>query len=272
MPPRATARLPKAPLAEAVFELRWKLQGDKNIPGVMHSDPALLPLIENFTSRIKKRGFLHFRDMSPALQTGAYGVARRYYRSSDKPFPLMQIGPGIFATNEGPQYDWKSFRGQIASGLETLFASYPKVGFFPLTPNFLELRYVDAFSKGLAGTAAIFSFLEKGTSMKIAFPSLLEDRKVFEGDAKGRILFQRRLKGYKNANFSVDIASGRDTDKNEDIVRMETKIRMEDSDLPTLKEPKRFIASIATLLDSAHEVTSSFFKTFVTSQVMGKFG
>lgn len=42
-------RLPNAPLAEVVFEMRWKLQGSGS--GIFLSDPGLLPLMSAFTTR-----------------------------------------------------------------------------------------------------------------------------------------------------------------------------------------------------------------------------
>jgi hypothetical protein len=44
---KALDRLPNAPLAEVVFELRWRLQGN----GPLLTDPALLPLTAAFTPR-----------------------------------------------------------------------------------------------------------------------------------------------------------------------------------------------------------------------------
>ena len=272
MAAKRPTRLPKAPLTEVVFELRWNLQGGNELPAVVHSDPGLLPLLENFTLAMKKNGFGHFRDMSPALQTGAYGIARRFYKAASKPFPLMQVGPGIFATNESSQYDWISFKKQIRSGVETLLATYPKVGFFSLTPNYLELRYVDAFDKSLVGDAALFTFLAKGTSLKFQFPAFLTDEKVFAGDPKGRFLFQRPLKGRKETFFSVDIASGRNNDTKQDVVRMETKIISRGNDVPSLKKPRTFLSGIEDWAQSAHDVTSPFFKALISPEVMKKFG
>src|ERR1044072_977127 len=93
-------RLPKAPLAEVVFELRWKLPGPVDAPALMKSDPGLLPLLDPFTAGMKKIGFRSFKDIAPPLQTAGYGVARRYFKAAEQTFPIMQIGHGIFASNE----------------------------------------------------------------------------------------------------------------------------------------------------------------------------
>jgi uncharacterized protein (TIGR04255 family) len=183
-----------APLAEVVFEIRWKIQGPPDAPPAVKVDPGLLPLLENLTAKLKKIGFGVSKDMSPPWQTGGYGVARRFFKSADSAFPIMQVGPGIFATNESSLYEWKAFKLQVIVGVRALLDSYPKLGLFQLDPNFLELRYVDVFDKSLLGKAAIFDFINRGTSMKIELPKMLADTNIFIGDADGRFVLAHHLK------------------------------------------------------------------------------
>ena len=110
---RRVKRLPKAPLTEVVFELRWKLLGDERAPALQYSDPGLLPLVEDFSGRIRKSGYRDFTDFGSPVQVAAYSIARRYFKKAGQPFPIMQVGPGIFATNESSQYDWETFKGQV---------------------------------------------------------------------------------------------------------------------------------------------------------------
>jgi uncharacterized protein (TIGR04255 family) len=266
---RRIERLPKAPLAEVVFELRWKLQGPPETPPIIKVDPGFLPLLESFTTGIKKIGFGTAKDMSPPLQTGAYGVARRFFKSPDSAFPIMQVGPGIFATNESSQYEWKAFKSQVKAGLRVLLDSYPKLGVFKLEPSMFELRYIDAFDKSLLGKAAFLDFLERGTSMKFELPKILTDRELFAGDAEGRFIFARDLKGWKNSRFIMDIGSGKSGD--EEVVRLETKVQCEDAGVPGLTMPARFMRETETWLNFAHGITSPFFKQFVLPHVMRKF-
>lgn len=263
-------RLPKAPLAEVVFELRWKLPGPEDAPAIIKSDPGLLPLLETFTSRMKKLGFGHFKDMSPPLQTGGYGVARRYFRELDKQFPMMQIGHGIFATNETSLYEWKAFHQQIRTGLKAFFESYPKLGVFAVEPSFVELRYIDAFDKSLLGKAAMFDFLKRATTLKVELPSILRDTTRFVGEPQGRFVFVRDLKGWKNSRFVMDFGSGK-RDGTEDIVRLETKIQSDRSGVPEFKTYGKFMNELDRWLEFAHGTTSPFFKEFILPEVMTKF-
>jgi hypothetical protein len=269
--PRRTDRLPKTPLAEVVFELRWGLQGDPNSPPVVRTDPGLLPLLDKFTTAIKKHGFGFSKDMSPPLQTGGFGVARRFFKSAEKPFPIMQVGPGIFAANESTQYEWGEFKKQINLGLRTLLGSYPKFDFFAISPISLELRYIDVFDKSLLGKAALFYFAEHGTSLKFGFPPILKDPKIFVGDPEGRLIFKSGLKGWKDTQFFMDFASGQNNETKEAVVRMETKVLCEGPAVPKLNNHAKFISEVGDWLDFAHGITSPFFKQLVLPPIMAKF-
>jgi uncharacterized protein (TIGR04255 family) len=264
---RSTARLPKAPLAEVIFELRWALQGGPQGQAILQSDPGLLPLIENFTSGIKKAGFVSAKDMSHPLQTGPHGVARRFFKAPDEPFPIMQIGPGIFASNESSEYDWKDFRKQVERGLRVLLKAYPKLGFFSLVPNQIELRYVDVFAKSLVGDAALFSFLKRGTSLKIGFPPMLQDdSNLFAPEPAGRFVFHAKVRARKGTEFVLDLGSGRNNDTKEDIVRMETRVLSKGAGVPALNA--KFLQNVGRWLEMAHGITSPLFKELISADVL----
>ena len=236
---RAKALLPKAPLAEVVFELRWALQaGPEGVP-VLQSDPGLIPLLDQFTGEMKKIGFGFTRDLSHPLQTGAHSVVRRFYKATDRPFPIMQIGPGIFATNESSEYDWKPFKKQAEQGIRALLRSYPKLNFFALKLIHIELRYIDAFPASLVGNVALFTFLEKQTTLKIGLPQMLTDKKILEPNAVGRFGFRATLAGRKQSQLQIELASGKNEETGEDLVRMETKVVSLGSDVPRWQTVRR---------------------------------
>jgi hypothetical protein len=268
---RRAERLPKAPLVEVVFELRWNLKEGPPSQPQLRLDPGLLPLMEGFTAKMKKAGYGTFRDLSHPLETGGYGVARRYFKLPDKPFPIMQIGPGIFATNDDAEYSWNSFKAQIKVGIRALLDTYPKLGFFALSPHYLELRYVDAFNKSLLGKAAMFHFSNEATTLNFKLPALLDDRKIVEGEAGGRLAFQRNLKGWADSQVVLDMGSGKLLDSGEDIVRMETKVVTKQKGVPHLATPGRFISDVEKWCEFAHGITSPLFKQFIKPEVMEKF-
>jgi len=269
--PTKQSRLPKAPLAEVIFELRWAIQGDE-AHAVFQTDPGFPQLLDKFTKIIKPAGYSFYKDMNqPALQTPGYGVARRYYPGADSPFPIMQIGPGIFATNESSLYEWNSFRGQIKKGLKALLDAYPKIGYAPLSPNRIEIRYVDVFNKTLFGKAKLFHFVKNGTNLDFKLPPMLDDRTLFSGEPAGRFVFQRSIKGRKDTMFTLDLGSGQNKESGEEIVQMVTKIQSTGAALPKLRDKNKFINEIDDWLENAHNITSPFFKNFILPTVMQKF-
>jgi uncharacterized protein (TIGR04255 family) len=262
---RKADRLPSAPLAEVVFELHWALVGEDQ-SGVLPYDPMLIPLLQRFSDEMEKLGFHHVRDIVRPPQTGPHGVVRRFWKREDLPFPLMQIGAGIFAVNESSRYEWHSFRDLVLRGVRTLIDSYPTTFGASLRPSYLELRYVDVFDKTVLKSNDFFDFAHRATTLKFTLPRILEDKQLFWGDPIGRFLFQRGLRGYKNSQFVVDLASAQ-----ESKFQLLSKVSTSTPSVPSLKSKASFIADVRKWLEFAHGITSPFFKDFVLPEVMKKF-
>jgi len=56
----------------------------------------------------------------PIGQVSGWQIFSRFYRAEDQNFPILQIGPGIFAANQSSEYDWESFRKLTREGVEIL--------------------------------------------------------------------------------------------------------------------------------------------------------
>jgi hypothetical protein len=258
----ASIKLPNAPLVEAVFELRWAVQ-----PGLGYADPGFPYLHHDFTKRIGG-GFPVHRDMGPPDALPApYAIARRFYVAPETEFPLLQIGPGIFAANQSVDYDWPSFKRLIADGIHTLLSSYPKSASFPIRPNYLELRYVDAFDASLVETADLIQFIKAGTTMRLDAPPFFSQ--IDAAEVKGRIVLHALVKKWKDTQFILDLGSG-SRGGAEDIVRLETKVVTQAAGVPKM-QPSKFLKDLDRWLEFAHGLTSPFFKKFVTDNVMSKF-
>jgi uncharacterized protein (TIGR04255 family) len=267
-----SGRLSKAPLTEVVFELRWSLQpGPANEP-VLQADPGLLPLLDAFGVAIKKQGFKSSKDMSHPLQTGAYGVVRRYYEKEGKAFPILQLGPGIFASNQGPGYDWSSFKLQTMNGLRQLIESYPKLSFFKMVPSHIEIRYVDVFGKPIVSNGDFVDFAHDATALNFTLPPMLRDPKIVGGNTFGRFQMRRELKKWKGANFALDLSSAKNNESKEDVFRMETKVVCRDGGIPQIVTTKKFLDDVSKWLEFAHDILSPFFKEAIKPAVMKKFG
>ena len=132
----------------------------------------------------------------------------------------------------------------------------------------LELRYVDAFDASLVDTVDLAKFLRDATTLKIELPSFFS--KIGSADTRGRVSFQKEVKGWKATQFIFDIASGL-RNPAEDIVRLETRIITLTAGVPKGRQHPSFLKDLSRWLEFAHGLTSPFFKEFVTAKVMNKF-
>lgn len=137
------SKLPKAPLQEVIFEIRWALKPDKisgqlNDEGFEFAGGRLSTILENEFPVIKR--------IIPAdipSQLMHYRVINQYW-SGESTWPVIQLGPGIFTINcTDDNYFWEEhFRGLIDKGLDCLEQAY-KV---PLSIEYVSLRYIDAIT------------------------------------------------------------------------------------------------------------------------------
>jgi len=244
-----------------------------DVPLMVAKGYASISFLHSAAKTIEAKGkpahIYHFGDLDPSGVDAARGVVRRFYKTKDRPFPIMQIGSGIFATNESSKYDWRPFKKQAEQGIRALLRSYPKLDFFALKPIHIELRYIDAFPASLVGNVALFTFLEKQTTLKIALPQILTDKKVLEPDAEGRLGFRAILAGRKQSQLLIDLASGKNADTGEDIVRLETKVISLRPDVPTLASSS--FRAIDSWLEKAHEITSPLFKQLIKPETLANY-
>jgi hypothetical protein len=87
----------------------------------------------------------------------------------------------------------------------------------------------------------------------------------------GRLALQRKLKGQKETVFFIDIATGKNTELNEDIIRMETKVVSKGAEAPALGSQSKFLRDVDAWLERSHAIISPFFSTFVLPPLMKKF-
>jgi len=263
-------RLPNAPLVEVVFEMRWALQGAPGLPSVFHADPGFLQTQEAFTAKAAKMGFASRRDMQPGPELpGGYTISRRFYRAADHEFPLLQIGPGVYAANQSTDYEWPSFRKQVLQGLRAVLDSYPDLPSFPMRPVHLELRYVDAFDEALAGTSDLLQFLNAATHISLTLPNFVNSSQIFRSAIGGRIMLSRPLKARKQSVFALDIGSG--SRQEAKIIRLESKIVTREGGVPKLTTAAPFLREVKKWLQFANGITSPFFRELIRSEVMAKF-
>ena len=259
--------LPNAPLTEVVFEFRWRLIGDAGVPDPFRMDPGFHVFAEKFSNSVAKLGFAHSKKMSADPSPPGYSVDRRFYRSDDKPFPILQIGPGIFAANESTEYDWHSYREMSIVGLKHVLSAYPKMDTFKVEPNYLELRYIDTFDADLVSGKDFLTFLQENTTISVNHPALVSAS--LEAVSAGQLALNFKTKLPKNGTFAMMIG----TAKRDGIpsIIMQTKVISKGDPLPAGKSTADQIKFVKKWLDDSHAVTSSYFKGVIEPSLMRKF-
>lgn len=256
-------KLPNPPLTEVIFELRWALGEGNPIP----YDPGYSCLVDSFTAYAKRKKFTEVRDLQPPYSPVSLGISRRFHRPGSN-FPLLQIGPGIFAANDGTEYEWSTFKAMSLEAAAAAIKEYRPVKDFPLNLQQFELRYLDTFDEKLLGTADLTTFINEATTARLSVPKLIQEAEV-KKPLQGRIVLHRQIGVPLGATFTVDIASAMRDDT--PVIRMETKVVSQGQSVPIARPSKSFETKLSQWLDEAHEVTSSTFKNLINEKVYSKF-
>jgi uncharacterized protein (TIGR04255 family) len=260
------SQLPNAPLAEVIFELRWNLPG-MNTPDPFKNDPGYYVFVDKFVGHAKAQGFGFVRLMSTQMPVVAHSIERRFSRTENDLFPLLQTGPGILAVNESANYRWDAYRDLCVSSVKQLFGSYPSMSDFALQPISLELRYIDSFNNDAQSSRDVINFLERDTIVSINAPRFVAGN-LAKLNASALAL-KYSVDSMDDTNFHVNIGNG--TANGVDCINLTSRV------LSNISSPAKFLSggSPALLvrdgLESAHAVTSPFFKEFVKPHLMDKF-
>lgn len=159
------------PLLEAIFELHWELQTDKQSGRLR--DPSYPMMYGRLYERFKK-DFPLIEDL-PSVQVhpeaGPY-VVRHRMRKEKNGHPLIQIGPGIATVNEAKGYSWSSFRSLIARLVESVADLYPAES-SPLNFIRCEMRFLNVIRIDMQKETPL-AFLAEKLHMKVDMdPDLL---------------------------------------------------------------------------------------------------
>ena len=130
------------PLVEAIFEVRWELQGDQQT-GRM-KDPSYPMMYGRLYEKFKK-SFSQIEDL-PAVQVHPEAspfAVRHRMRKENGGWPLVQVGPGIATVNEAKEYSWSKFSKLCEEVVDGIVELYP-TGTFPLNFIKAEVRFINA--------------------------------------------------------------------------------------------------------------------------------
>jgi uncharacterized protein (TIGR04255 family) len=257
------SRLPKAPLTEVVFEMRWDTLPAPPLP----VDPGYPVLLDAFSNYARKRGFDSIEDKMPQYAGVGRSISRRFRIGQDA-FPLLQLGHGLYAANESVNYEWASFKQMAADGASCIIDAYPKLEKFDLTISHVELRYIDTFEETLVGTTDIAEFINRATEEKVVLSPFWAG-KLLSGEHRGRIHFESDVKKLPGSVFFVDFASAKRDEA--PVIRMETKVVWSGSGLFPVRSASYFSKKLEPWLEHAHEVTHNSFFEIIKPTVLDRF-
>lgn len=151
------SKLPKAPLQEAIFEMRWPLQPD--VGGRQLIDPEYAFALGKFQDALKDT-FPHHVAKFPGevpYQLLNYQTIHQFWQHG-KQWPVVQLGPGIAAVNDTEQNcEWnKTYLPNIEKTLNALQKSYGQLVF-----NSLSLRYIDVVRVAEYGKESWEAFVQE---------------------------------------------------------------------------------------------------------------
>lgn len=243
------------PLVEALFEIRWALNGP---PGIA-VDPNYQLLIGQLYSQIRERFPQHVRLPTAEIPEQMVPFTPQHqFRPGAGRWPLVQLGPGLLTVNDTEAYVWDSFKELCQYTASALFEVYPQtVSTLRITE--VSLRYIDA---DLLEGEAFLKFLQK-LKIDVSLPtSLFEDGRV--GDSTLAVgLTLEFPTSEPRGTIRLAFNQGRKSDK--EALIWDTRVTSRSGDAPT--EPAR----IVEWLEMAHLLTHDWFIRLIEGELLEKY-
>jgi uncharacterized protein (TIGR04255 family) len=168
--------LENKPLIEAIFELRWKLEGGEEKPRV---DPDYKLLIGRLYDKISSDYPIHVELPTAQIPDAmAAYVVQHQFRVAPDDWPLVQLGPGVVTLNETSKYRWTDFSHRTSDLTSAMYNTYAGVS-KELVPIQVLLRYLDSFTLPEGGKD-ILEYLADNLKIRLSLPTTLFDKPHIE--------------------------------------------------------------------------------------------
>lgn len=233
------SKLPKAPLVEVVFELKWdiKMKSDLDDFQYLYGD-----LYANLKDEFPNRERL--TPLEIPFDALINIPVFRFTKNENK-YPLIQIGPGVISINTLNEfYVWEDFRENIHKLLDILKDIYPKFQTLKIIP---ALIYIDFLKFNDSNTTG-YNFINQNFNISIN-SNILNDIDSTISDININTNYQ-----IGTDILSIRINEGKANNSTDGIV-LQTKVNGngQSHDKETLKE----------WLESAHLLSIKTFKSFI---------
>lgn len=235
-------KLPKAPLQEAIFEIRWELDVDPS-----NNQPLDLgfSLAQGKLQEIVKDEFPVYKRRVPhglPDHIFQFQPINQYWRK-DETWPVLQLGPGIFSINDTDKnYDWnRNYFPLIQRGLEWVLKAYDK----KLPINSASLRYIDSvMPKNYGYEGKLQEFIQQ--HFKFSFVNDFEP-----GGSVRDIQFDQFFQLTDGSSLHIAMTSGKYRKTEEEALIWQTAV---------IKQDNFEIASLLNWVEKSHTITSDLFR------------
>jgi uncharacterized protein (TIGR04255 family) len=233
-------KLPKAPLQEAIFEVRWDLDV---VPETNQATDKGFDMALGSLRSLCKERFPHVVRKLPddvPVQLFPYKTTYQYW-TAENTWPLLQLGPGIFTINDTERnYEWgNNYYPLIKNGIKWLCEAYNQ----QLSFGFVALKYIDVVKATDYNLKKWPDFISDHLNFK--FENSFNPR----GDLK-QFQFNQVFDQEDGSSLHLSISSGRNKG-GEDIFIWQTSVLKRQSFTPE---------ELINWTKEAHNIVSRLFK------------
>lgn len=248
--------LPRKPLTEALFELRWKLVGDGPRPPV---DPHYKLLVGSLYDKVRT-SYPHHEQLPAATVPDEFipYVIQHRFRASDGGYPLIQVGPGVFAANDTDGYSWSAFRPRVLEAVQILRNTYAG----QLEPQSLLLRYINAVPFD-AMQGDVLTYLRENLKVSLDYPQKLFSQQPVEQRPDSLAMQSTHQLTDPAGTITLKFATGEVSSAPQ--LLWEIQVQSAGDDVPDLEH------DLEKWLDRAHAVARAWFFTLIEGKLEMEF-
>lgn len=239
------SKLPKAPLIEVIFELRWQIKQKSDLTKHQY-------LIGDLYSSIKNDYPIRESLAPPEVPVDVLiNNPVHRYRADKNKYPLVQVGPGVLTLNTtDDNYFWEEFF-EWADKLTTIFFEVFPIGSETFKPNLL---YLDFFKFDFKSDNVI-NYINRVFNITVDQAFIKDTGNPF--NLNTGFFYETEL-----GDLSVTLKKGQNAKKEQGIV-MQTMLHG--------KEPMTKKDNILSWLNNAHSYSSDLFKEITKGDLYNSF-
>lgn len=244
--------LANAPLVQASFEVRWRLNQNRTDDGY----PLIVGPLRSAFSHLGELERLPANDLPAAI--AAHRPTLRFGPANG---PAAFVGPGIAAWVTGGSYCWADYRSGILELMSALTAAYTEQVGAPPIFEAASLRYVNEVPQD--SSMGLLEFVRDRLHIDVRLPDSIVNHEAAEG---GPIAFQLRYGlplARPDAAGTLDLEF--DVSDGTPVVRWSTDVFALDPLVP------QDLDAIENWIDQAHIVNEDWFAATIEGELHEEF-